>query len=80
MRSILEGLGVEAMKDIRENTARLKADASMADSMGGALANAAKHLKTKEGRQTFQTLITAAVHEDGKNLTMSAKRMAEVLA
>ena len=54
-----EEMGVEAAKDIRRNTAELRAKAAVGVALERAIKAAQKQNKTKEGRRTWQTLLTA---------------------
>ena len=77
--NLLEANGLEAVKDIRKKTAELEAQASVAVAMKEALAKAAKYNKSKQGSETFQTLLTAVAHEGDEYPTMTTKRKAAVL-
>lgn len=77
---MLESLGVEAGKDMRQRFAVMDVEAALATALKGALRNASMINNTNKGSETWQTVLTAAAHDDGDEpSTVTGKRKADYL-
>lgn len=77
---LCESLGVEAGKDMRQRFEITYLHAALATAIKGALRNATIINHTNKGSALWQTLLTAAAHDDGDEpSTVTGKRKADFL-
>ena len=77
---LLESLGMKAGKDMRHRFEVLDVEAALATALKGALRNASMINNTNKGSETWQTILTAAAHDDGDEpSTVTGKRKADYL-
>ena len=77
---LLESSGVEAGKDMCQRFKVMDVEAALATALKGALRNASMMNNTNKGSETWQTVLTAAAHDDGDEpSTVTGKRKADYL-